>query len=328
MPVIKSLVVPCLSIVVALAASGCGGDAQPGAGSSAPGAASGGTAGGKIGAVLPTFSHPFFLAQKKGLEDKAKELGLEIDVRDGQDDDAKQIGQVETLINLGCRALILCPRDEDALVPAVEAANRAKTPIIALNRRINGGEVLCYVGADDAEGGVLQGEELVKLLGPKGGKILYLEGTEGSSPQRKRSEGLLAVLGKHPEITIADRRFAGFQEDKAKSVMTDLVRRFRPGDVQAVVAQSDEMALPAAEVAQAEGWKDVVVLGFDGSKTAFDAVRDGRLQSTVLQDPREQGAKAVEILARSLKGEKVPTENITPLRLITKSDVDKFQPSY
>ena len=36
---------------------------------------------------------------------------------------------------------------------------------------------------------------------PKGGKINYLESTKGSSPRRKRSEGLLAVLQKHPEIT-------------------------------------------------------------------------------------------------------------------------------
>jgi ABC-type sugar transport system substrate-binding protein len=326
MPATRFLVHSCALIALALGVAGCGGEPEGVPGSPAPGNVE--ARGGKIGAVLPTFSHPFFLAQKEGMEAKAKELGLEIDVRDGQDDDAKQIGQVETLINLGCRAIILCPRDEDALVPAVEAANRANIPIIALNRRINGGEVLCYVGADDSEGGVLQGEELAKLLGPKGGKILYLEGTEGSSPQRKRSDGLTAVLEKHPEITIADRRFAGFQEDKAKSVMTDLVRRFKPGDIQAVVAQSDEMALPAAEVVQAEGWKDVAVLGFDGSKAAFDAVRDGRLQSTVLQDPSEQGAKAVEILASFLKGEKVPAENITPLRLITKDDVDKYKPSY
>ena len=64
--------------------------------------AAGSKSGGRIGAVLPTFSHPFFLAQKRGLEEKAKELGVEIDVRDGQDDDVKQISQVETLINLGC----------------------------------------------------------------------------------------------------------------------------------------------------------------------------------------------------------------------------------
>ena len=34
------------------------------------------------------------------------------------------------MLALGCNALILCPRDEDALVPAVEAANRAGVPII------------------------------------------------------------------------------------------------------------------------------------------------------------------------------------------------------
>ena len=188
------LAIPLL-LGVTMAGFGSGDAPDP---SAASGRAPQGKPTGRIGAVLPTFSHPFFLAQKRGLEEQAKALGVEVDVRDGQDDDVKQIGQVETLINLGCKAIILCPRDEDALVPAVEAANRAGVPILALNRRINGGNVLSYVGADDAEGGVLQGEALVEALGPKGGKILYLEGTEGSSPQRKRSKGLEAVLQKHP----------------------------------------------------------------------------------------------------------------------------------
>lgn len=324
MPTIQRFPRPGALLILALLLQGCGDRADV---ATRPG--DGGSAGsGKIGAVLPMFSHPFFLAQKEGMEAKAKELGIQLDVRDGQDDDAKQIGQVETLINLGSAGLILCPRDEEALIPAVEAANRAGVPILALNRRINGGEVVGYVGADDSEGGVLQGEELVRTLGPEGGKIIYLEGTEGSSPQRNRAAGLMAVLEKHPEITIADRRFAGFQEDKAKSVMTDLVRRFQPGEIRAIVAQSDEMALPAAEVALAEGWRDVVVLGFDGGKTAFDAVRDGRLRATILQDPREQGAKAVETLAAKLRGEIVDQETVTPLRLITKENVDEFQPSY
>lgn len=324
MPTISRFHRPGALLILAFLLQGCGNQADEASRS----AGEGSSGLGKIGAVLPTFNHPFFLAQKEGMEAKAKELGIELDVRDGQDDDAKQIGQVETLINLGCAGLILCPRDEDALIPAVEAANRANIPILALNRRINGGEVVGYVGADDSEGGVLQGQELVRTLGPEGGKIIYLEGTEGSSPQRNRAAGLMAVLDKHPEITIADRRFAGFQEDKAKGVMTDLVRRFQPGEIRAVVAQSDEMALPAAEVAQSEGWKDVVVLGFDGGKTAFDAVRDGRLQATILQDPREQGAKAVETLVAKLKGEPVDQEVVTPLRLITKANVDEFQPSY
>ena len=136
------------------------------------------------------------------------------------------------------------------------------------------------------------------------------------------------MLHKHPEIVIADRRFAAFQEDKAKAVMTDLVRRFSPGEIRAVVAQSDEMAIPAAEVVQAEGWKETLVFGFDGSRTAFEAIRSGSLKATILQDPLEQGKKAVETMAGHLRGQHLDPEVITPLRLITRSNVDQFQPAY
>ena len=192
----------------------------------------------RIGAVLPMFSHPFFVAQKKGMEAKAQELKVQLSVRDGQDEDRTQLAQMAALVNVGADAIILCPRDEEALVPAVESANRQRVPVVVLNRRVNGGRAACYVGADDLEGGKAQGKALIEALGAEGGKILYLQGTQGSSPQRQRALGFRAALETHPEILIADERFADFQEDRAKSVMTSLVQRFRPGDIRAIVAQS------------------------------------------------------------------------------------------
>jgi ribose transport system substrate-binding protein len=282
----------------------------------------------RIGAVLPMFSHPFFVAQKQGLEAKAKELGIEIDVRDGQDDDLKQITQVEALLNRGIDLLILCPRDEDALIPAVESANRAKVPVVTLNRRVNGGQVVAYVGADDAQGGQAQGKALVAALGSKGGKIIYLQGTQGSSPQRKRNDGLQSVLKDHPEIIVADDRFTNFQEDKAKAVMSDLVRRHVKGEIRAIVTQADELAVPAAEVAKSEGWKDVMVIGFNGSKGAFEAIKSGALLATILQDPVEQGQAAVSAAFDHLKGKATGGDVITPLVLITKANLDQHHPAY
>ncbi len=282
----------------------------------------------RLGAVLPMFSHPFFIAQQDGLESEAKRLNVEIDVRDGQDDDQKQIVQVEALVNRGCDALILCPRDENALITAVESANRAKIPVITMNRRVNGGEVVTYVGADDAEGGRSQAEELVKVLGPDGGKIIYLQGTPGSSPQISRQKGFMEVLEAHPEITIAADQFTDFQEDKAKAVMTGLVQRFPPGEIRAIVAQADEMALPAAEVARAEGWDDVIVIGFNGTKGAFAAIREGHMHATILQDAAEQGRRAVQAAVDHLNGKSVPPEILTPLPLITRENVDQNSPAY
>jgi ribose transport system substrate-binding protein len=308
-----------------ISAAGCQPSTPPGAGA---GTAAKKSTPLKLAAVLPMFSHPFFVAQKAGLEAEARALGVDLDVRDGQDDDQKQIVQVETLIAQGVDAIILCSRDEQALVPAVESANRANIPMITLNRRVQGGRVVAYVGADDADGGREQANELVKRLGPKGGKIIYLQGAQGATPQISRGKGFRAVLSQHAEITIADERFADFQADKAKSVMTGVVQRFQPGQIQAIVAQNDEMALPAAEVARAAGWTDVIVIGFDGTKDAFAAIKDGRLSATILQDAAEQGRLAVRTAVSHLEGQKTRLEILTPLPIVTKENVHQFKPSY
>src|SRR5438045_505319 len=64
----------------------------------------------KIGVVLPMFKHPFFIAMKTAIEEEAKRLKVEVDIRDGQDDDQKQIVQVQALLGTGINALVLCPR--------------------------------------------------------------------------------------------------------------------------------------------------------------------------------------------------------------------------
>ncbi|MFM7315369.1 MAG: sugar ABC transporter substrate-binding protein [Isosphaeraceae bacterium] len=315
--------------------AGCGGggnDKSGGAPLPPPGgaetAATAKTGAKRIGAVLPMFSHPFFVAQKEGLEQKAKELGFEIDIRDGQDDDTKQINQVDALLQKGIDLLILCPRDSEALVPAVESANKANVPVITLNRAVNGGKVVTYVGADDTAGGTSQGEALVKALGTKGGKIIYLQGTQGSSPQRSRKAGLDKVLASHKEITIADDRYADFQEDKAKSIMTDLVRRFKPGEIQAIVAQADEMGVPAAEVAKNEGWKDVVVIGFNGNRDGFDAIKNGTMTATILQDAAVQGRRSVEAAKEFFDGKSLEKLIYTELPVVNKSNIEKYKPAY
>jgi ribose transport system substrate-binding protein len=281
----------------------------------------------RLGAVLPMFSHPFFIAQRQGLEEEAKRLGVEIEVRDGQDDDQKQIVQVEALITRTPDLIILCPRDEAALVPAVESANRAKIPVVTLNRRVEGGDVVTYVGADDVEGGRIQARALVERLGEKGGAVLYFQGTPGSSPQVSRARGFKEVLQGHPEITLAAEVFANFQEDQAKEQMTGLVRRFPPGQVQAIVAQADEMALPAAEVAQDQGWK-IPVYGFNGTRDAFEAITAGRLEATVLQNAAEQGRLAVQAAVDHLRGKSLPAEIHTPLPLVTRDNASTLEPAY
>lgn len=306
-----------VSVVACLLFVGCSRSSQPG-----------GPHRLRIGAVLPSFNDPFFVALKNGLTAGSTPLGVELTVRDGKDDDLKQIAQVEALISQRVDAIILCPRDEDALVRAVEEANRAGIPVLALNRRVNGGKVAAYVGADDADGGREQARTLAQALGPSGGSIIYLQGTQGSTPQRARGRGFREVLAEHPEISIAEDRYADFRADRAKAVMTALARKHKTGTIRGIVAQNDEMALPAAEVARAEGWDDVVVIGMDGTRAAFAAVREGRLYATILQDADDQGRRAIRSAVDLLQKKVVSNEVITPLPVITKGNIGKYRPSY
>lgn len=310
-------------LVLAVVTVGCGGvvDGPAGPGAGVDNAL-------RIGAVLPTFGHPFFAAQKQGMEEAAKELGVMIEVRDGKDDDRTQFEQVEALLNRGVAVLVLCPRNQAAAVRAVEVANAEKVPVIALNRRVEGGEVVTYVGADDAEAGRAQAKALLAALGSRGGKVLYLQGTQGSSPQVQRMAGFREVIDSHPEVTIADTRFADFRADQAKAVVTAWVQRFSPGQVAAIVAQNDEMALPAAEVARWEGWGEVIVIGCDGTEAAFSAIRSGDLTATVLQDAAEQGARAVRAAVGLMRGQTPAREILTALPVVTRANVDEHRPSY
>lgn len=283
----------------------------------------------RIGVVLPTFAHPFFIAQKAGLEAAAREQPrISLEVRDGKDDDRTQIEQVESLLTLGVDLIILVPRDQEAVRRAVDSAENAGVPVIALNRRVAHGTVVCYVGADDIQAGRMQAQALMDAVEDRPCKVLYLQGTQGSSPQIQRSEGFKQAIANQPNIQIVEERYCDFQADKTKSDLALLAQRIKPGDIQAIVAQNDEMAIPAAEVARSEGWNDVVVIGCDGTKQAFDAIRAGTMNATVLQDAAEQGRIAFQAADSFLREQPIEKEIITPLPIITRQSIDAHAPSY
>ena len=283
----------------------------------------------RIGAVLPTFSHPFFLAQKRGLEEKAKELGVEIDVRDGQDDDVKQISQVETLINLGCKAMILCPRDEDALVPAVEAANRAGVPVIALNRRINGGNVLAYVGADDAEGGMHPGASPRRSARPQGGQDHLPRRDGGLQPPAEAERGVArraqeASGDRHRRPPV--RRVPGGQGQG---------RDDRPGPP-VLAGRDSRRGRPVGRDGRSRrrGRQGGGMEETSWSSASTAAAPPSTPSATGGSRPRSSRTRWSKARRPSrrwrshLQGKKPDPEVVTPLRLITRSNVDRFEPAY
>lgn len=251
-----------------------------------------------IGLSLSTLNNPFFVTLRDGALDTAKSLGVELVVVDAQDNPAKQLNDIEDLIQRRVDLIIVNPTDSDAIVSAVESANEAGIPVITVDRAANGGKVVCHIASDNVAGGRMAAQYVAKLLDGKG-KVVELVGIPGTSAARDRGKGFEEELAKHPGLVLVAKQTANFNRAEGLTVMENILEAHP--DIDAVFAQNDEMALGAIEAIKAAGKLDeVVVVGFDAIPDAVEAVKKGEMAATIAQQPYRMGhlavLKAVEYL--------------------------------
>lgn len=264
----------------------------------------------RVGLSISTLNNPFFVTLKEGAEQAAEKEGVKLIVVDAQNDSAKQISDIEDLIQQNVDVILINPTDSSAVTAAIESANQANIPVITVDRSADGGKVVSHIASDNVEGGKMAGEYLVELL-PEGGKIVELEGIPGSSAARERGEGFHQVIDNVDNIEVAAKQAADFDRAKGLSVMENILQG--QSDIKAVFAHNDEMALGALEALEAQGLNDVIVIGFDATEDAVKAVEAGRMAATVAQKPALIGETAVKSAVKVMNGEK--TEEFIPVEL-------------
>lgn len=244
----------------------------------------------KIGLSVSTLNNPFFVSLKQGAEDEAKAQGAEIVTVDAQNDSAKQVSDIEDLIQQGVDVLLVNPTDSAAVAVAIESANNANIPVITVDRSAEGGEVVAHIASDNVAGGEMAGKFILEKLGNKG-KVVELEGIPGSSAARERGEGFHKAVDAVADVEVVAKQAADFDRAKGLSVMENILQGNK--DIQAVFAHNDEMALGALEAIQAAGLTDVIVVGFDATDDAVKAVESGNMAATVAQKPAIIGQQGV-----------------------------------
>ncbi|MGC7589502.1 ribose ABC transporter substrate-binding protein RbsB [Bisgaard Taxon 46] len=266
-----------------------------------------------IALAVSTLDNPFFVTLKDGAQKKADELGYKLVVLDSQNDPAKELANVEDLTVRGVKVLLINPTDSEAVGNAVKMANRNKIPVITLDRGAASGDVISHIASDNVAGGKMAGDFIAEKLGA-GAKVIQLEGIAGTSAARERGEGFKQAIEAHKFDVLASQP-ADFDRTKGLNVMENLLAS--KGDVQAVFAQNDEMALGALRAIKAAN-KNVLVVGFDGTEDGVKAVQTGKMGATIAQQPDLIGALGVEAADKLLKGGIVPAKMPVDLKVISK----------
>jgi len=294
-----------------------------------------------VGFAQTDLANPWRVAESESMRAEAESRGYTLIETDANQDTAKQIADVASLIAQGVDILIFPPRESQALAPSVVQAKEAGIPVILIDRDVDheiakpGEDYIAFIGSDFVDQGRRAAEWLVEATGGEA-KIIQLEGTTGADPAIDRRKGFEDYLagtfqgtptpeGAHPGMEIIASQTGNFTRDTGREVMQTLLQAHP--EVTAVYAHNDEMAIGAIAALQEAGrnpGEDVILVSIDGENAALDAILDGTLGASVESSPFF-GPIAFETMDKYIAGEDIPDWVLVEDRFFDESNAAEFQ---
>lgn len=282
-------------------------------------------------AVIPKgTTHEFWKSVHAGAEKAGQEIGAEIIWKGPlkEDDRSSQIETVENFVNRKVSGIVLAPLDATALVAPVNAAVSGGVPVVIIDSGLNAENYVSFVATDNFKGGQMAGEELARLLGNKG-KVVMLRYAVGSASTEQREAGFLDAIKKHPEITVAsENQYGGATKESALQASENLLTPLKGSGptgltVDGIFCPNESTTfgmMRAMENAGVAG--KVKFVGFDASSELVSAMRGGKIDALVVQNPFKMGYLGVKTLADKLSGKAVEKRIDTGVHLVSKQNID------
>lgn len=275
----------CMVIATVATVIGCSSQSQEG-----PGGATTGTQGKKLVVFSQcNNSEPYRAAQNARMKELwGKYDDVELVIDDAQQDNSKQINQIETTILKRPALLIVAPNEREPLTAVMGRAMEAGIPTICLERDIVEPNYTTYVRADNRAIGKLAGQFIVDYLTQKNGKpegnVVQICGLKGVEGEINRYEGAMEVLSQYPDIKIVADPVADWLQSRARERMAEVLATHDKIDV--VYGHNDPMAvgayLAAKEAGREKGMIFIGVDGLRGEAGGIEQVRDGVLAATFI----------------------------------------------
>lgn len=279
-----------------------------------------------VGAVIYKFDDTFMTGVRNAMTEASKARGNQLDIVDSQNKQPTQNEQVDTFITKGVNALAVNPVDRTAAGPILDKAKAADLPIVFLNREpekevMDSYDKVWYVGAKAEESGTMSGQIIADYFKANpdadkngDGKIQYvmLQGEPGHQDATLRSEySIKAIEAAGFQVENLGTDTAMWDKVKGTDLMKTFIASNGAENIEAVLANNDDMALGAIEALKAEGYntgdaaKFVPVVGVDATAPALEAMKDGSLLGTVLNDAVNQGTATINVAVAAAQGKTI-----------------------
>lgn len=266
------------------------------------------------------------IANTESIKEAAREAGISLHFEDANQQQSKQIEAIRSFIQEGVDVIVLSPVVDSGWDEVLTEAKEAGIPVLLSDRKIETEDdelYLTYIGADFMEEGRRAMRWIAANVKPEGDavEILELQGTVGASPTLERKRGFEEQMAQSAGYRIAYSESGDFTFEGGWQIIQDYISK-HDWNIDVIYAHNDDMALGAIKALEENGiqaGQGVMIVSVDGTKDAFKAMIDGKLNCAVECNPLlgPQLMKAVQDL---MDGKELPLRIITEEKVYDQSD--------
>jgi ribose transport system substrate-binding protein len=270
-----------------------------------------------------TYENSFIAAAEANSEVQAVVL-------DAGGDVARQIAQVDDLIQQNVDAIIIWPTNGEAVIPAVRRAYQAGIPVIVTNSNIAEAGfdfIRSFSGPDNVTQGLRSAEIMCDKFKDMGiensAKVVHITGQPGYTTAIERAGGFEDRLPEVcPNVEVVDTQPGDWNREKSQQVMEAFLTQY--DTINGVYAGDDNMGVGALNAARAADRDGIIFVGATNFAVGYDAMAAGEYWGSIYQSPVDDAEAALQTAIDVLDGKEVPFLNYFDTPKITQDNQSNF----
>ncbi len=255
---------------------------------------------------------------------------VETVVLDAGGDVARQIAQMEDLIQQGVDAIIIWPTNGEAVIPAVRKASQAGIPVIVTNSNI-AEQGFDFVRSFSGPDNITQGARAAEIMCDKfkdmgiadSAQIVQISGQPGYTTAIERAKGFEDRLPEVcPNVNLMETQPGDWNREKSQKVMEAFLVKY--DKIDGVYAGDDNMGVGALNAAKAAGRDGIIFVGATNFAVGYEAMERGEYWGSIYQSPVDDAEAALQTAIDILQGKDVPFLNYFDTPKITQDNMGEF----
>jgi len=255
---------------------------------------------------------------------------VQVVVLDAGGDVARQIAQMEDLIQQEVDAIIIWPTNGEAVIPAVRKASQAGIPVVVTNSNIAEAGfdfVASFSGPDNITQGSRSAEIMCDKFKEMGiedeARVVQISGQPGYTTAIERAKGFEDRLPEVcPNVDLVETQPGDWNREKSQQVMEAFLVKY--DDIDGVYSGDDNMGVGALNAAKAAGREGIIFVGATNFGVGYDAMAAGDYWGSIYQSPVDDAEAALQTAIDLLNGEELPFLNYFDTPKITQDNMDEF----